>query len=197
MKYLFICLSVFVLCQCTTTKINKDYYAQMDEYRKEKIQKYRTNTKLNLKESEINDYFPVDDKYNCNCRFEKSKDRITIDFPTSSGNVTEYLVHGLAFCNLEGKSFKLTVFAPKRRVPGYKDYLFLPVIDLTSGASTYGGGRYVDLYESDIDGNKINIDFNKLYNPYCAFRTGFACPLTPASNHVDIAIKAGEMHKNK
>lgn len=121
MKQLFLLVTVLIFCQCTPTKVTKEYYAQMDDYRKEKIHKYRTNKQLNLKESEINDYFPVDIKYNCNCRFEKSTDKINIDFPTSSGRVRAYLIHGVAYCKVNGKAIQLTVYAPKKRVPGYKD----------------------------------------------------------------------------
>jgi hypothetical protein len=51
--------------------------------------------------------------------------------------------------------------------------LFLPIKDLTSGDETYGGGRYLDLEIKNIKKNKIEIDFNKLYNPWCAYSVGF------------------------
>ena len=69
------------------------------------------------------------------------------------------------------------------------DHLFLPFTDNTNGVETYGGGRYIDL--KIPAGNTINIDFNKAYNPYCAYSDKYSCPIPPPENHLDIEIKAG------
>lgn len=66
--------------------------------------------------------------------------------------------------------------------------------DKTSGGQTYGGGRYIDIPLEDADGNKLVIDFNKAYNPYCAYAPDFACPLPPAENTLNVAIQAGEQY---
>jgi uncharacterized protein (DUF1684 family) len=68
----------------------------------------------------------------------------------------------------------------------------LAFTDLTNGEDTYGGGRYIDLYISDIAEGHITIDFNKAYNPYCAYSDGYNCPIPPASNSINLEIKAGE-----
>jgi len=70
--------------------------------------------------------------------------------------------------------------------------LFLPFQDLSNGQETYGGGRYMDLLRADIKAGKIMLDFNKAYNPYCAFGEGFSCPIPPSENRLSVAIKAGE-----
>lgn len=64
--------------------------------------------------------------------------------------------------------------------------------DETSGIETYGGGRYLDFSPSDVKNNSIFLDFNKAYNPYCAYEPNFACPLPPAENTMQISIFAGE-----
>jgi len=64
--------------------------------------------------------------------------------------------------------------------------------DGTSGKTTYGGGRYLDFTLSDIKGNRIVVDFNKAYNPYCAYSPKYACPLPPAENTLTESIAAGE-----
>jgi len=74
----------------------------------------------------------------------------------------------------------------------YADYLFIPFTDNTSGNESYGGGRYLDYKISDIKNNKLLLDFNKAYNPYCAYTTGYNCPIPPAENDLKVAIKAGE-----
>jgi uncharacterized protein (DUF1684 family) len=78
-------------------------------------------------------------------------------------------------------------------MPQYKDYLYLPFKDFTNGESTYGGGRYLDFKMSDIQENQtIIIDFNKAYNPYCAYSDGYSCPIPPSENHLQVFIEAGE-----
>ena len=74
----------------------------------------------------------------------------------------------------------------------YKNYLFLPFTDATTGVETYESGRYIDLEINDIKDNLVIIDFNKAYNPYCAYTTGYNCPIPPAENDLHIAITAGE-----
>jgi len=76
--------------------------------------------------------------------------------------------------------------------PLYKDLLFLPFTDLTNNKETYGGGRYINLDIKSINEAKIIIDFNKAYNPYCAYSDGYRCPIPPEENNLPLEIKAGE-----
>jgi uncharacterized protein len=78
-------------------------------------------------------------------------------------------------------------------VDAYKSHLFLPFTDETSGAGSYEGGRYIDLSFEDIRNKKIVIDFNKAYNPYCAYVSGkYNCPIPPAENTLPVRVEAGE-----
>lgn len=75
----------------------------------------------------------------------------------------------------------------------YKNYLFLPFTDATTGVETYESGRYIDLLTTDIVNNTVTIDFNKAYNPYCAYVSDvYNCPIPPKENHLRVAIRAGE-----
>ena len=75
----------------------------------------------------------------------------------------------------------------------YKDYLFLPFTDLTSGKETYASGRYLDLKTDEIKNGKVTLDFNKAYNPYCAYVSGvYNCPIPPKENTLGVEVKAGE-----
>ena len=78
----------------------------------------------------------------------------------------------------------------------YQDYLFLPFKDLSNGNQTYGGGRYLDFRQGDIHEKAgeswLILDFNKCYNPYCAFSDGYNCPVPPQENHLPMAVDAGE-----
>ncbi len=69
--------------------------------------------------------------------------------------------------------------------------LFIVFADITSGKSTYGAGRFIDIPRPDKDGN-TSIDFNNAYNPPCAFTAFATCPLPPKQNRLSIAIEAGE-----
>jgi uncharacterized protein len=70
--------------------------------------------------------------------------------------------------------------------------LFLPFKDLTTNKETYGSGRYMDLDMSMIKKQQIEIDFNRCYHPYCAYNHTYTCPVPPAENLVNVAVKAGE-----
>ena len=80
----------------------------------------------------------------------------------------------------------------------YRDYLGLMFTDKTSGKETYDAGRYIDFNIGDIKNDKLVIDFNKAYNPYCAYVKGkYSCPIPPRENYLPIAIEAGEKNFGK
>jgi uncharacterized protein (DUF1684 family) len=62
-------------------------------------------------------------------------------------------------------------------------------LDDTNGAETYAGGRYIDL--AIPGGDSIVIDFNRAYNPYCAYNKKYSCPLVPKVNTLTTEIRAG------
>jgi len=74
----------------------------------------------------------------------------------------------------------------------HKDDLFVPFTDESNYEATYGGGRYIDLSTRDIKDNRILLDFNKCYNPYCAYANGFSCPIPPKENSLHVEINVGE-----
>jgi len=143
-------------------------------------------------------YFEVADQWKliCNCDTTIQKKIITV--PTSSGKSKSYQPWALAKCNHEGQAFELFLYlqVPHSNNPLYKNDYFIPFKDATNGETTYGGGRYINgkIYEV-IDG-KVTLDFNQAYNPYCAYSTGYNCPIPPRENHLEIAINAGEKAYN-
>ena len=70
------------------------------------------------------------------------------------------------------------------------DTLFVPFADLTTGTETYAAGRYLDLHPTST--GYYMVDFNKAYNPYCAYNSTYDCPYPPPSNRLKIAVRAGE-----
>ena len=71
-----------------------------------------------------------------------------------------------------------------------KPALFIPFLDATSGVETYEGGRYIDLTENTS--GMYDLDFNRAYNPYCAYNPEYSCPAPPKDNTLPTPIRAGE-----
>ena len=115
---------------------------------------------------------------------------------TYSGARKEYVKFGELRFERAGKKDTLSVYQSLdlRRMPQYRDYLFVPFKDLTNGEATYGGGRYLDFRMKDMQQGTCVLDFNKAYNPYCAYSEGYSCPIPPKENHLSLRIEAGEMN---
>lgn len=101
------------------------------------------------------------------------------------GQTTANKNAGTLFFEKEGKEFRLDV------IDEGGDNLFIVFADQTSGVSTYGSGRFIEIPKPDKDGN-TEIDFNKAYNPPCAFTAFATCPLPPKQNRLALRVEAGE-----
>ncbi len=136
-------------------------------------------------------FFPVSAAYIVPARLERYEDPEVITMPTSSDRLAEYRVYGRVSFELLGRPDTLTVFeTTMTQLPEeYRNLLFLPFRDRTTGTDTYGGGRYLDLPKPG--GDRILIDFNRAYHPYCAYSYGYSCPVPPAANFVDQRVEAG------
>lgn len=137
------------------------------------------------------EFYPIDEKFIVKAKFIRTPNEKPFLMPTTTDRLPEYVKYGEAHFNMEGKDFVLNLFksvAPSKD-PQYKDYLFLPFTDLTCGDGSYGGGRFLDQWIPE--GDTIVIDFNKAYNPYCAYSARFSCPIPPKENDLLIRIEAG------
>ena len=142
-------------------------------------------------------FYKEDKKYAITCTFIKSTDTSIISMPTSGVAIVkkDFIRYGKIVFILNGTKHQLTIFQSSPLLEGeYKNYLFLPFGDNTSGVDTYGSGRYIDLQTTSIKNNKLVVDFNEAYNPYCAYVSGFNCPLPPKENLLKTDIKAGELN---
>lgn len=110
---------------------------------------------------------------------------------TTTDRLPQYQAVGQLRFTVAGKKERLTVFRniDLAKKPGYEDYLFVPFTDLTNGEETYGGGRYIDL-RAPL-GKEVELDFNRAYNPYCAYGGKYSCPIPPLENHLEVRIEAG------
>ncbi|RXK61903.1 DUF1684 domain-containing protein [Lacibacter luteus] len=144
-------------------------------------------------------FFPVSKQYRITASFEKKENSAWFWMNTSGKEKKQYRVFGVLYFQLNDSLLTLQVYQSRNLLSSekYKDYLFIPFTDKTSGIESYGGGRYIDLVLSDIVNKTYTIDFNKAYNPYCAYTTGYNCPIPPQENDLQVAIKAGEMNYGK
>ena len=137
------------------------------------------------------EFFPVDTAFIVTAKFVRTPSEVPFYMPTTTERLPEYVKYGELYFTLRGKDLKLNIYQNKELIlqKEYDDYLFLPFTDLTNGVTTYGGGRYLDLRIPE--GNLIQLDFNKAYNPYCAYNEKYSCPIPPAENDLSIEIEAG------
>jgi len=111
--------------------------------------------------------------------------------PASDGSIRP--AHRIARVQLrfpDGEA-RLTLYRLDDLAATYPDLLFLPFRDAGAGRETYGAGRYVEVER--LPGGVVEIDFNRAYNPDCAYGVTAQCPITPEENTVPFAVAAGEM----
>lgn len=136
-------------------------------------------------------FFPVDSSYRVIASIQRIEDSKPFRMRTTTSRVAMYRKWANVAFELNGEPQVLTVYQNQdlMKEEKYKDYLFLPFLDETNGEGSYSGGRYMDLELTDKD--TIIIDFNKAYNPYCAYSDRYSCPVVPRKNRLKVEVKAG------
>ncbi|HEY9001019.1 MAG TPA: DUF1684 domain-containing protein [Mucilaginibacter sp.] len=174
----------------------QDHKTQVAEWQKKYMDDFLSDTHSPLKKEDLQylRFYDADSTFKVTAKEELLSNEQIFIMPVFVGTGRQYVRYAVLKFSLKGQPMQLTVYRniALSAIPQYKDYLFLPFTDDTNGAETYGGGRYIDLREGDFRNNEIVIDFNKAYNPYCAFSGGYSCPKPPDENHLQIAVKAGE-----
>lgn len=198
-KYIFIFLLFPLLI--FSQKISKEE-SEVKKFQKELNEEYLNpkETPLrgdNFKNFKAHPFFPISSKYSVTAKFTKMENAEPFELPTSSGKTKSYREYGKATFELDRKSYTLTIYQSLDLIKQkkYKDYLFLPFRDSTNKKETYGGGKYMDL--TIPTGNTIVLDFNKSYQPYCAYNAyDYNCPIVPEENKLPIEIRAGVMYED-
>lgn len=137
------------------------------------------------------DFYEINTKFIVEAKFKKSENEKVFEMKTSTTRLPKYLKYGELLFKIDNLDYKLNIYQNIDLIKkeGYEDYLFLPFSDLTCGNQSYIGGRYIDLQIPKSD--KILIDFNKAYNPYCAYNHKYSCPIVPLENDLKVSILAG------
>lgn len=143
------------------------------------------------KDFESLDFFLPDTNYIVHAKFVLTPEALPFLMPTTTDRKSEEVLFGIAYFLLNGKEYQLEIYQNRKLMlqEKYRDYLFLPFTDETNGEETYAGGRYIDLRIPNE--NFITINFNKAYNPYCAYNKKYSCPLVPSVNALGVDIFAG------
>jgi uncharacterized protein (DUF1684 family) len=134
-------------------------------------------------------YFPINSLYRMPARLDEDRSNSTvIELSTSAAEKRRMQRVGTLRFAFNGKPLTLTAFADEGTTVITR--LFVPFGDLTSGETTYGGGRYLDLDRTPT--GLYDLDFNRAYHPYCVYNINYVCPVPPRENRLDIAILSGE-----
>jgi uncharacterized protein (DUF1684 family) len=174
-----------------------DHSAYVEEINKEREEKDRfmksskespfKNRPENYKDLS---YYPPDPKYRIIADLTPVEKKQLVTLATNTGEEQQYQEYAFAEFDLDGLHHRLIILEVMDSGP-FRGKLFFAFGDETSAVETYGAGRYLDL-EKLPGSSTITLDFNKAYNPYCAYIPDYSCPLPPAQNLLTIPIKAGE-----
>ncbi|WP_116107615.1 DUF1684 domain-containing protein [Lewinella sp. IMCC34191] len=170
------------------------YAQEMTTFRRALDEQYRHPGTSPLPEAEReafagHGFFPVDESFRIVADFVPDTTATQLTMPTSNESSVTYTIYGRARFDLGGGAQELLLLRNSNADDSATGRLFVPFRDATSGQSTYGGGRYLDI-SLPADGTVV-LDFNKAYNPYCAYTVGYACPIPPAENTLDVEVPVG------
>ncbi len=136
------------------------------------------------------DYYYPDPKFRFEIELHEHIAKETIKVQDTKGNEREFLRWGEFKFKISDTDCKLQVYKSSPE----EERLFVPFRDATSGKETYGAGRYLDLEtgKHQTSQGKWILDFNRAYNPWCAYSKDYACPFTPPENWLEVEVRAGE-----
>lgn len=132
-------------------------------------------------------YYPPDPGMAVPAALKPFDEPPVVEMPTSTGTRRRYRLVGLLEFTLLGEQMSLGAFVPDGEPI---KTLFVPFADATTGVETYPAGRYLDVHPTAT--GLYTIDFNRAYNPYCAYNLAYECPFPPPSNRLKVPIRAGE-----
>lgn len=191
--YFFLILTSFLSCAQDKPMTHQEEIEQFQYKMNVQFSDLKTTPlkKKDFKKFKELAFFPTNEKFRVTAGFERTPNEPIFEMPTTTDRKPLYTQYGIATFNIGDKSYSLRIYQNQELIldPEYSDHLFIPYNDLTNGDETYDGGRYIDIQIPK--GDTVVIDFNKSYNPYCAYNDKYSCPIPPRENDLAIAIKAG------
>lgn len=169
---------------------DEEYIQEINDFRHEKHDFFKNSQGSPFVQKQVTyqevEFFTVKPEFKVSATLDRLSKREVVSITNSDGSVVKYIKFARANFKLQGEDVSLLILKPL----GFGNQFLTAFGDETSGETTYGGGRYLDLVIGKSD--RIEIDFNKAYNPYCAYMADFLCPLPPKENFLSVSIEAGE-----
>ncbi|MBS1682060.1 MAG: DUF1684 domain-containing protein [Bacteroidetes bacterium] len=188
---LLILVAGFIYYSFFTT--DQSYLDEIDRERKEKDEFMKTSKDSPFAETKNSfhglNYFPPNERYRIYAELENIPEKKIVMLATSDGYERKYTEYAFAKFEMNRKECRLLILEVAEG--DNQGTLFLAFADSTSALETYGAGRYLDLKKRP-GATSILLDFNKAYNPYCAYSPNYSCPFPPENNFLKVAIRAGE-----
>ena len=132
------------------------------------------------------DNYPIDESWRIDGRFIRAGEGASIEIANVLGQISDSPVYGTFEFEMDGKTHSLLGLGNEE-----SEELWFIFADRTSGRGTYGAGRF--LYSDGMpEDGRLSVDFNKAYNPPCAFNPYSTCPLPPQRNRMNLKVTAGE-----
>lgn len=187
--------AAILIYSMSTGIVDKGYDEQIAKERMEKDEFMRKDEGSPFADSVTSftglKYFAPDPAYRIVADLEPVEEKKVVVLQTNDNQQQNYVEYARARFRLNNTDCQLLILEVIDNGP-FRGTLFLAFADQTSAFETYGAGRYLDV-EKVPGARTITLDFNKAYNPYCAYTESFSCPLPPRENILAVAIKAGEM----
>ncbi|MEM5540802.1 DUF1684 domain-containing protein [Olleya sp. AS48] len=193
MRYIILLFVIITNLSCAQDKLpllgDTDYQRQMNADFKDAAKSPLTDRDRKVFRSL--DFFKFDSIYMVNADFKRTPNETPFKMKTTTDREVDYIKYGEATFTIKDKLLKLNVYQDLEMAEevGQEEALFLPFMDNTNGVESYKGGRYIEVKLPKDD--KIFIDFNKAYNPYCAYNKKYSCPIVPSENILYVRIEAG------
>jgi uncharacterized protein (DUF1684 family) len=202
-RLLILTICVTTLCGCSGTGgPDRESSSPQDPILQERLAKdrdFKSGQNSPIPDSERSgfqglSYYPINPALRFSAKLNRYAGPKQIRLGTNTGEIRSGLRYGYFDFQVEDHACRLNVYKLED-APDHGASLFIPFRDATSGKETYGAGRYIDLIENTS--GIYDLDFNRAYNPYCAYNSRFSCPLAPGENNLEVPIRAGEKNYSK
>lgn len=194
MKNLFALVVTLILCVSCAESLTE---VQKSERFQKSLNKEFANKQTSplvpdaLKNFKSLDMYPINERFILEAKMVVTPDEPSFKMNTTTDRKPTYRKYGEIHFSLNGKQLKLNAYQDLSLISKdeFKNHLFVPFTDLTSGVTTYGGGRYIDLKIPETE--DLILNFNLAYNPYCVYNPKYSCPIPPEENFLNTEIHAG------
>lgn len=209
LKFIFLVfISFFLIQSCKQKRIDPEYLKEINDYRAQQDSFFRYSPDSPFKrdpEAKYTglNYFDVNPDFRFQSKLYRYEVPETVIVYGTKGEKRTQIKYGYFQFDYKGKSYRINVYKyPESSIKEGKEYLrnYLAVwfTDLTTGDETYEVGRYLDVEEESPDSEHLyTIDFNKAYNPYCAYTPLYSCAIPRKEDFINLRIEAGEKKYHK